>query len=471
MAFDMNQIRKGNIALKEKRYEDAISIYIEHIIKNKKITQTIDFNISLAKKLYLDERKNRKEIKIGICGWELSHNAAGRAYTLAKVYQRFNKSVEIIGNLQRDSEIWDPIKNSTIKTKTIYFKKWDEFLEKAIHLVIKNPYDLVHLSKPRAPNIIYGILYKKIWNSIVIMDIDDEELAFIGENEQSLPLSVFNEKNFPKLDSLSGKEWTQIAVGLASIFDEITVSNRALKEVYGGQIIKHARDEKEYSPSEQRRKKNRKLFSIPNEKKVILFFGTPRVHKGLLEISDAISKTNRKDLLFVIAGNFLDSELKKSLLERKEVDYLFIENQPVNAVPDIVSIADLCILPQNISSTAAQFQLPAKLGDALAMAIPVISTKTSALIDEITSNAIITVNKKEELPSAINDLLDNKDKFIKQQKISRSFFEKEWSIEKNSFYLLNLIKKIKDKKLDINAYLLCDLIKEEALNNIIKLPE
>ena len=40
--------------------------------------------------------------------------------------------------------------------------------------MIAHPYDLVHLSKPRAPNIIFGLLYKLIWDAMILVDVDDE---------------------------------------------------------------------------------------------------------------------------------------------------------------------------------------------------------------------------------------------------------------------------------------------------------
>ena len=41
----------------------------------------------------------------------------------------------------------------------------------------------MHLSKPRLPAVVIGLLYKLLWGAAVLVDIDDEELLFVGERE------------------------------------------------------------------------------------------------------------------------------------------------------------------------------------------------------------------------------------------------------------------------------------------------
>ncbi|MEI2422873.1 hypothetical protein V6O07_21530, partial [Arthrospira platensis SPKY2] len=180
-----------------------------------------------------------------------SHNAAGRAYTLAQLYGGFAE-VELIGCLfpKYGGQVWEPIRGGEIRCHTIRVEDEGRFIEQALGLVLAHPYEVVHLSKPRMPNIILGLLYKLVWGARVIVDIDDEELIFVRASEPvDLRELLESGEGLPKWKHLQGKEWTRIAVGLVREFDGVTVSNRALQERYGGVVIRHARDEARFVPS------------------------------------------------------------------------------------------------------------------------------------------------------------------------------------------------------------------------------
>lgn len=123
------------------------------------------------------------------------------------------------------------------------------------------------------------------------MDIDDEELAFVNATEPLDPDKYFRQHtSLPYREKLDGKTWTQLAIGLADIFGGVSVSNPALQQRYGGEIIRHARDERRFIPTPALRQQSRQTFGIPTHSKVVLFFGTPRKHKGLLDIAQILDK-------------------------------------------------------------------------------------------------------------------------------------------------------------------------------------
>jgi hypothetical protein len=113
------------------------------------------------------------------------------------------------------------------------------FVNQAWELVLQQPADLVHLSKPRLPAVVFGLLYKLLWWGVaVLVDIDDEELLFVGEQE---PITLDGLKRLchglPEPRELMGPLLTRVAVDLAQRFDGITVANRPLQERYGGRVI------------------------------------------------------------------------------------------------------------------------------------------------------------------------------------------------------------------------------------------
>lgn len=342
-------------------------------------------------------------LSVAVSGWDLSHNAAGRAVTLAELYQYagFN-NVTVIGailqNKKKNKSIWAPIRGHQIPFSffEVDLNNIDLLLHKAINFVINNPFDIVHLSKPRITNILLGVLYKYIWNSTVFMDIDDEELAFIGNR----PLRKFSSKE------IKGPIWTELSLKYYDIFNGVTVSNPALQKKYGGTIIPHVRNEQIFKPSLSLKKQNRELYGIKDDDIVVLFFGTPKRHKGLLETAKAIAEVEHKNIIFMIVGDFDEQQLKNELIDIEGVNYLFLPNQPYDKIGDIVSVGDICILMQDKNSEIAKYQLPAKLIDALAMGVIVFLQQTEATSGFIDERYIRLVDR-DSLSNVLKECISN----------------------------------------------------------------
>lgn len=424
----LSALSQGNIALRKKDYITAITHYLRALQQAPALGNTISSNFYLIRSQYPKHRSTAAKPAVAICSWELAHNPAGRAYTLAKLYQSW-ADVEIIGSIfpSHGKDIWEPIRNTTIPKHTFLVKEESHFIDQAITLVSSHPYDIVHLSKPRAPNLFFGLLYKLIWGSKVLIDIDDEELAFVGTNTAiSIDDYIKTHSSLPELKNLAGKEWTQIAVGMVNKFDGVTVSNPALQKIYGGEIIRHARDENLYSSSPDKKIKNRETLGITSDKKVVLFLGTPREHKGLIDTAYAIQKLQRKDILFTIIGEFPNSELKAQLKKIPGVNYLFLENQPIEKAHEYASIGDVCILLQDPSSHAAKFQTPAKLTDMLASGVVVLASDICELSNLSKSGAVISVTR-ENLPFKLDAVLRDNNLISTTQKIGRETFLSQFS--------------------------------------------
>jgi hypothetical protein len=196
----------GNRALRAGKYRKAIHHYAQVLLELPALGKTIAGNYAMARQRYRASRAGAEKTRVAVCGWELAHNAAGRAYTLAMLHQTLAE-VEIIGSLFPDwgREIWEPIRDTPIAKHTFIVEDESRFIDQAIQFVAARPYDIVHLSKPRLPNILMGILYKQLWGAQVVMDIDDEELAFVDE---VMPISIdaylAKHGQLPELKDLAG---------------------------------------------------------------------------------------------------------------------------------------------------------------------------------------------------------------------------------------------------------------------------
>jgi GT2 family glycosyltransferase/glycosyltransferase involved in cell wall biosynthesis len=403
------------------------------------LDQTLSANIARTCKQYHAGRATSAPLKVVVCGWELAHNAAGRAHTLAEIYSEFAE-VEIVGSLfpRWGSEVWEPMRDTSIPVDT-FIAEPGRFIQQAMRLVAAHPADTVHLSKPRAPNILFGVLYKLLWQARVVLDIDDEELAFV-QAKSPLALGNYLQQHpaLPPLNQLPDTDWTRLAVGLAHEFDAITVSNIALQRRYGGDIIGHARDPQTLTPSAELRQTSRQACSIRPNQKVILFSGTPRANKGLLEVARSIQSLQRSDILFVIAGSFGANYqfFKDQLQAVNGVNYLFLENQPLAALPSTLALADCCVLMQDPSDLCASFQIPSKLSDALAMSIPVIVTATPALADAIAAGAVILATP-DNLASQLAASLDQPNPHLAD--VGHRYFTEHLSLATNAARLQRLL--------------------------------
>ena len=443
--------KQGNTAMRQGDSVNAVRHYLKALQVAPGLAITIAANLATAKQKYRADRNTADKPRVAVCGWDLSHNAAGRVYTLAMLYETFAE-VEIIGShfpgLGRD--IWEPIRETAITKHSFVVEDETKFIEQAIQLVAAHPYDIVHLSKPRAPNIFFGILYKLIWDAKVLMDIDDEELAFVGaETPISVEDYLKEHSKLPDLKDLTGKDWTRLAVGLVKQFDGITVCNTPLQQRYGGEIIRHARDEKLFKPSPELKRKNREKYGIPLDKKVVIFFGTPREHKGLIETAQTLADLNRKDTLYVIAGNFLDKKIKNKLIQIIGCEFKFIDNQPFDTIPEIIAIADICILQQDENSVVTKFQTPAKLTEALGMGLTVIASQKNIFHDLFQSGAIIDANGN--LKEALKVVLEDEALRQKISIIAMKQFNHAYTVKVNSVGLQSLLNLTDSKKADLNS--------------------
>lgn len=422
-------IADGNRALRNGDYVEAIRAYTAALAADAAVAEQIEFNLSLAK---WKRRRLRRgtPLHVAVCGWDLSHNAAGRVRALADLWSGI-ADTEIIGAtfLKEGRDLWPPLRNMETPCHSISVENDAKFPEKAFELVRQHPYDVVHLSKPRFPNIIFGLLYKLIWDAQVIMDVDDEELGAVGA-DRTLEFDAVLEKSGGSgiWKSLGGRTWTQVSVGLWDRFDSVTTSNEALRKRYGGVVVPHARDAEVFTPSQNRQAANRKRLDIPEDKTVVLFFGTPRRHKGLVETAQALAALGRDDICFTIVGDFPDGELRRELEAVDGVETHFVGAQPYEEIHNVVAIGDICVLLQDDGSLLGKYQTPAKLTDALSMGLLVFAQHTEGLDSLVSAGAVVAVTR-ETLGRTLTAYLEDEKLFEEVRCRAREVFRDKLSIQ------------------------------------------
>ena len=428
----MTTLAQANRLFRSGDLSGAMAAYLRLLQSMPHMERVVAGNVALTRSNRCILRAGAQRLDAAVCGWELSHNAAGRVHTLARLYETF-ADVKIIGSHFPNwgREMWPPLRGSQLPIHGFVAEDQSRFIAQALELTAAHPCDVLHLSKPRFPNILFGLLYKLIWGTTVLMDIDDEELAFIqAQGPLHLVELLQGQGALPPFNALAGPDWTRIAVGLAGAFDGVTVANVPLQERHGGEIIRHARDERCLVPSPELRTRAREAFGLDPDSKVVLFFGTPRPHKGLLETARALAALDRKDVVFAVIGDFQHPGLKKQLEALEGLNLFFAPDQPVDRIPEVAALGDVCVLLQDPGGEVARFQTPAKLSDALAMGLAVVVRGGPALADVCAGEGVVSVTP-QTLSSTLAELLDRPARRRDLSAAARRLFLDEFSFAAN----------------------------------------
>jgi len=353
-------------------------------------------------------------MKISILCPDLSHNCLGRAYLLAKLIQR-HYEVELVGPRFK-SEIWRPLSGDksiiykSIEVRNRFISYWH-----LKELIKKIEGDIIYCSKPLLTSFGIGLLKKLFEHKLLLLDIDDWDFGFVKQYYKSL--SFPRQLAYLTISLISFHDissyWNNLFFEkLINIADQITVSNRFLQRKFGGEIIWHARDTKVFDPQRFDKNQIKKKYCIEKNKKIVMFLGTPRPHKGIEDLIEALTLTKIKNILLIIAGMGKDTYCKSLMEKINRVlphRVKFFGLQPFENVPEFLAMADVVVIPQR-KNFASVGQLPAKVFDAMAMAKPIIATNVNDLPYVLNGCGwIVEAEKPEQLATAIDDILNNLD--------------------------------------------------------------
>ena len=347
------------------------------------------------------EKINKK--RAAVVSWDLGHNPAGRAFVLYELLSR-DWDVDLIGPMwtRYGSCIWEPLRKSNLSIRTFHCADISDFVPKAEALVAARHYDIVYVCKPRLPSLFLGALIKEACDCPLVLDIDDFELSFF-RNENYATVEELQADLHAALHQPFEELATRYSQTLIPSADAITVSNVALRKRFGGHIVRHARDEDTFRNSTERRESARHKLGISVTDFALIFIGTPRSHKGVLKVASALNELNDPDLVFHIVGEITDNRLKKQLECFDQARVVLHPNCSFDELPNLLAGADLVPLIQDIEHAICQYQIPAKVSDALSLGIPIVATCTPPLADLIASGAIHETNLND-LPDIIKQL-------------------------------------------------------------------
>ncbi|MDQ3729975.1 MAG: glycosyltransferase [Actinomycetota bacterium] len=331
--------------------------------------------------------------RVVVLSWDMTHNPAGRAYLLADMLSR-EFDVTLAGPMfpRYGTEIWGPIRSTEIDTHGFTGQSFPGHLQVMERMARELECDAVVVSKPRLPSYGVAMMMKLDRGTPVILDVDDHELAFFPGGRR-LELEALGERAKADGEDFQmpfGQTWTELCEGLIPDADAVTVSNSALRARYDGTIIPHARNEASFDPASFDRDAVRSRYGITPDDRVVLFLGTPRLHKGLFEILDALEAIGDPRLKLCLIGTITEPPLRERLMQSPRT--VLIPNRPFSELPENMLVGDAICLLQDPEHPIARYQMPAKFTDALAMGVPILARVTPPLQEAADRGLLIPVD-------------------------------------------------------------------------------
>ena len=335
-------------------------------------------------------------MKVSVLAADLSDNATGRADLLARLLSpRYD--VEVVGP-RFGADTWMPAREGAIAQRSLRVGRYPGFAQQVPGLLELVDGDVLIASKPRPTSFGLGLLARARRARPLVLDIDDWEVGFFsrsgfwGRAGRALNLANPN-----------GLSWTWLAEKLVSRADAITVASRFLERRFGGTLLPHVRDTDAWDPARYDRAAARARLGVGADK-VVMFLGTPRGHKGVDDLVEAVGSLGKGVVLALVGVD----PARSGAPRWSAAPHVRVTGEiPFDDVPRYLVAADVVAVPQR-DTTDTLGQVPAKLFDAMALGRPIVSTSVS-MIPEILEGCGVVVAPGDvaALATAIKRLLDD----------------------------------------------------------------
>jgi glycosyltransferase involved in cell wall biosynthesis len=355
-------------------------------------------------------------VKVSVVASDLSRNATGRADLLARLLTP-RYEVEVVGP-RFGPEIWRPARESSVPYRSLPGARHPRFAARVPGLLELIDGDIVYASKPLATSFGLALLARARRPRPLLLDVDDWEVGFFYRSGVGGRIG-----RFVNLANPNGLPWTWMMERLVRRADAATVANRFLERRFGGTLIPHVRDTEAWDPARYSRDAARALLEAGN-RRVVMFLGTPRGHKGVDDLVEAVRGLGR-DVVLAVVG----ARAGSAAAERWEgLPFVTVKGEiAFDEVPRYLAGADVVAVPQR-ATTDTVGQLPAKLFDAMALARPIVSTSVS-MIPEVLDGCGVVVppNDVRALREALAGLLADPGRAAEMGRRARRRCEDEYS--------------------------------------------
>ncbi len=199
--------------------------------------------------------------------------------------------------------------------------------------------------------------------------------------------------------------------------DTVLSTTTFLQRRFGGHVIAMGVDTEVFKPQDPEQVLGLRRQLGLEGKRLIVFGGVVRLHKGIEIIPEALAQLGDADVRLLVVGPVTD-HLSALMRDPRYARFLHVAGAPmqdpqgINAaihkqMPLYLDLADLVVLPL-LDTPLAQSQMPIKLFEALAMAKPVIGSAVADLPLMLADcGRVVPPGDAGALAAALRALLDN----------------------------------------------------------------
>jgi glycosyltransferase involved in cell wall biosynthesis len=154
----------------------------------------------------------------------------------------------------------------------------------------------------------------------------------------------------------------------------------------------------------------REKYGIQKDDALLFFMGWLYNFSGLKEVAIELAKKNNEKLnikLLIVGDGDAFDDLKR-IKEEYHLDnrVILAGKQPYEKIPDLISAADICILPAYNNEIMRDI-VPIKMYEYMAVGKPVITTRLPGLMKEFdNNNGVLYVNKPEDVLKKAIELIE-----------------------------------------------------------------
>ncbi len=363
-------------------------------------------------------------------------------YPLGKIFDGFNKKL-VVKN-EKDNIIYLPIlfvnSHSAIGRLFSYLSYFKFSL---LYLIFKNyKPDIVISSSPPIFTSLAALIYAKIKGSKFILDIRDiwpdigVELGILTNKSSIWGLSKIEKYLLKNSDT----------VLVTAEGDKQNILNKT-NDSEKCEIIFNGADTEVFKPMSGADKENiRNKYSIPLDKKVIIYFGSYNHGMNDIEIlGDFLidEKFINKDIHFLSIGS---GDNLENLIEKIEgkISYTSIYSLPMEEVAELVAASEISIIPRKGIKKDTGGNIPVKCFESWACGVPVLlsnieDAEVSEIFKKCNSGVLVEANNVGALVNGLDDLFDVD--LIELGKKGRDYVIENFDRKKESEKLLHILAK------------------------------
>lgn len=310
-------------------------------------------------------------------------NSLGRALSMALVARELGETSLI--SFGR-GKIWPGVSQFDVPITRVS-ANWKKDLDRALKKH-EGQLPVIWLSKGLDPLPKVAAYVRKYHpHSLIVLDLDDDDVGLASAFRNS---SLTNYLRLPWFRR--GNPWRvrKSQNAIAAVADGFTFSTHALATLYPDSYVPNLRVP-HVRPLLLRQTKKMHLES---ENLRFGCFGTLRPHKGSQLLLD-IMRADRNLTLVTFRNCGLGTPAPE--------DVNWLEIDPKTPLHEAYEGIDVAVIPITDASSGAQFQLPAKIVDAMRAGVPIVATVTPA-IQEIAGSVIVPLSVDQSVPETIDTI-------------------------------------------------------------------